>query len=90
VGRSPAAEPVDWAFGRHSQTVCPVHPAATDPCLAEFGAAACNLQVFHPADRFWLFQAMGTRWDGRFESCPCHINGELRKRDGCVVCRARS
>jgi hypothetical protein len=35
-------------------------PATTDPCLAKFGADAYNLQLFHPADRFWLFQGIET------------------------------
>jgi hypothetical protein len=52
-------------FGSYSQTVCPPPssanaPATTDPCLAEFGADAYNLQLFHPADRFWLFQGIET------------------------------
>jgi ABC-2 family transporter protein len=55
-------------FGSYNQTVCPplatltpsTTPATTDPCLAEFGADAYNLQLFHPADRFWLFQGIET------------------------------
>jgi hypothetical protein len=55
-------------FGSFSQTVCPppttltppAAPAATDPCLAGFSADAHNLQLFHPADRFWLFQSIET------------------------------
>jgi hypothetical protein len=52
-------------FGSFSQTVCPpppttLAPPATDPCLAGFSADAHNLQLFHPADRFWLFQSIET------------------------------
>jgi transposase len=56
-------------FGSYSQTVCPpppttltpsAAPPTTDPCLAEFGPDAYNLELFHPADRFWLFQGIET------------------------------
>jgi hypothetical protein len=52
-------------FGSYSQTVCPppspaTAPATTDPCLAEYGADAYNLELFHPADRYWLFQGIET------------------------------
>jgi hypothetical protein len=56
-------------FGNFSQTVCPPPPTTltppaalptTDPCLAEFSADAYNLQLVHPADRFWLFQGIET------------------------------
>jgi hypothetical protein len=46
-------------FGSFSQTVCPPRPTP-DPCLAELGADAYNLELFHPADRFWLFQGIET------------------------------
>jgi ABC-type hemin transport system ATPase subunit len=29
-------------------------------CLVEFGPGAYNLELFHPADRFWLFQGIET------------------------------
>jgi ABC-2 family transporter protein len=55
-------------FGSFSQTVCPPPttvstssaPATADPCLEGFAADAYNLQLFHPADRFWLFQGIET------------------------------
>jgi hypothetical protein len=55
-------------FGSFSQTVCPppttvspsAAPATADPCLEGFAADAYNLQLFHPADRFWLFQGIET------------------------------
>jgi ABC-2 family transporter protein len=52
-------------FGSYSQTVCPppnsaTAPATTDPCLAEFGPDAYNLELVHPADRYWLFQGIET------------------------------
>jgi ABC-2 family transporter protein len=55
-------------FGSFSQTVCPPPttvstssaPATADPCLEGFAADAYNLQPFHPADRFWLFQGIET------------------------------
>jgi hypothetical protein len=56
-------------FGSYSRTVCPppsTMPApdapapVTDPCLAGFGADAYNLELFHPADRYWLFQSVET------------------------------
>jgi hypothetical protein len=55
-------------FGSFSQTVCPLPttvspsaaPATADPCLEGFAADAYNLQLFHPADRFWLFQGIET------------------------------
>jgi hypothetical protein len=46
-------------FGSFSNTVCPPPPSA-DACLAEFAADAYNLELFHPADRFWLFQGIET------------------------------
>jgi hypothetical protein len=56
-------------FGSYSHSVCPpppttltpsTAPPTTDPCLAEYGADAYNLELFHPADRFWLFQGIET------------------------------
>jgi hypothetical protein len=54
-------------FGNYSSSLCPptttLAPApstTTNPCLVEYGAGAYNLQVFHPADRFWLFQGIET------------------------------
>jgi hypothetical protein len=45
-------------FGSFSQNVCP--PPATNSCLAGLPPDAYNLQLFHPADRFWLFQVIET------------------------------
>ena len=39
------------------QRVCPPPDAA---CLAEVGRGAYNLELFHPASRFWTFQAIET------------------------------
>jgi ABC-2 family transporter protein len=53
-------------FGSYSQNVCPppattpTAPPTTDPCVAEYGADAYNLQLFHPADRYWLIQGIET------------------------------
>ena len=54
-------------FGNYSSSLCPptttLAPApatTTNPCLVEYGAGAYNLQVFHPADRYWLFQGIET------------------------------
>jgi hypothetical protein len=48
-------------FGSYSQNVCGA--PASDPsiarCAAEYGGpGAYNLELFHPADRFWLFQGI--------------------------------
>jgi ABC-2 family transporter protein len=53
-------------FGNYSQSVCgvPADAPASDPtlerCLAEFGRGAYNLELFHPASRYWLFQGLET------------------------------
>jgi len=53
-------------FGSYSYTFCGAPPGAPpdDPatvrCLAEFGPGAYNQQLFHPAERFWLFQGIET------------------------------
>jgi hypothetical protein len=53
-------------FGNYSQAVCGVaaDAPANDPnlvrCLAEFGPGAYNLELFHPASRYWLFQGLET------------------------------
>jgi hypothetical protein len=39
------------------QRVCPPPDAA---CVAEVGRGAFNLELIHPADRFWTFQAIET------------------------------
>ncbi len=39
------------------QRICPPPDAA---CLAEVGRGAYNLELFHPASRFWTFQAIET------------------------------
>jgi hypothetical protein len=53
--------------GSYSQAVCPPPPSApatapptTNPCLAEYGAGAYNLELIHPAERSWLFQGIET------------------------------
>jgi hypothetical protein len=57
------------SFGSDSRTVCPppsttrppdAAAPVTDPCLADFGADAYNLELFQPADRYWLFQSLET------------------------------
>jgi hypothetical protein len=52
-------------FGDSVQAVCGTPPdAPPDPlleqCLANYGPGAYNLQLFHPADRYWLFQGIET------------------------------
>jgi hypothetical protein len=53
-------------FGNYYQSVCgvPAGAPASDPalarCLAEFGPGAYNLELFHPASRYWLFQGLET------------------------------
>jgi len=39
------------------QRICPPQDAE---CLAEVGKGAYNLELFHPASRFWTFQALET------------------------------
>jgi ABC-2 family transporter protein len=53
------------AFGDSAQAVCGMPPdAPPDPlleqCLASYGPAAYNQEIFQPADRFWLFQTIET------------------------------
>ncbi len=52
-------------FGDSAQAVCGTPPdAPPDPlleqCLANYGPGAYNLEVFQPAERFWLFQTIET------------------------------
>jgi hypothetical protein len=47
-------------FGNFTQAVCGTQPPTVDRCLVEFGPGAYNLELFHPADRFWLFQGIET------------------------------
>jgi len=55
-------------FGNFTVAVCgapPTTAAGAPPttvnrCVAEFGQGAYNLQLFHPAERFWLFQGIET------------------------------
>ena len=55
-------------FGNFSQAVCGAPPTTTagappapvNRCVAGFGQGAYNLQLFHPAERFWLFQGIET------------------------------
>jgi hypothetical protein len=52
-------------FGDSAQAVCGTPPdAPPDPlleqCLANYGPDAYNLELFHPADRYWLFQGIET------------------------------
>jgi hypothetical protein len=52
-------------FGDSAQAVCGTPPdAPPDPlleqCLANYGPGAYNLEVFQPAERFWLFQIIET------------------------------
>ena len=55
-------------FGNFSVAVCGAPPTTTagappttvNQCVAEFGQGAYNLQLFHPADRYWLFQGIET------------------------------
>jgi hypothetical protein len=52
-------------FGDSAQAVCGTPPGAPpDPllgqCLANYGPGAYNQELFHPADRFWLFQGIET------------------------------
>lgn len=69
------SEDVYSASGRHisanSQVICGDAPSpspsaaspaasAPGPCLETYGAGAYNLQVYQPAGRFWLFQAIET------------------------------
>jgi hypothetical protein len=52
-------------FGSYSRSVCdiPTGGAATDPaarCAAEFAPGAYNMELFHPAGRYWLLQGIET------------------------------
>jgi hypothetical protein len=47
-------------FGNFTQAVCGTQPTTVNRCLVEFGPGAYNLELFHPADRFWLFQGIET------------------------------
>jgi hypothetical protein len=52
-------------FGDSAQAVCGTPPdTPPDPlleqCLANYGPGAYNLEVFQPAERFWLFQTIET------------------------------
>jgi ABC-2 family transporter protein len=52
-------------FGDSAQAVCGTPPdAPPDPllqqCLANYGPGAYNQELFHPAERFWLFQGIET------------------------------
>jgi ABC-2 family transporter protein len=55
-------------FGNFSQAVCGVPPTTVagappttaNPCVAEFGTGAYNQELFHPADRYWIFQGIET------------------------------
>jgi ABC-2 family transporter protein len=53
-------------FGNYSSSLCPPAttlantPPTTNPCLLQYGEGAYNLQLFHPADRYWLFQGIET------------------------------
>jgi hypothetical protein len=54
-------------FASFSRNVCPPPttpaggpPTTADPCLAQFGTGAYNLELIHPVDRFWLFQGIET------------------------------
>jgi len=39
------------------QRICPLLDPA---CYADVGRDAYNLELFHPADRFWTFQSIET------------------------------
>jgi hypothetical protein len=52
-------------FGDSAQAVCGTPPdEPPDPlleqCLANYGPGAYNLELIHPADRYWLFQGIET------------------------------
>jgi hypothetical protein len=55
-------------FGNFSQAACgppPTTAAGSPPttvnqCVAEFGSGSYNLELFHRAERFWLFQGIET------------------------------
>jgi hypothetical protein len=53
-------------FGNYSSTLCPptttvaTAPPTPNPCVLQYGEGAYNLQLFHPADRYWLFQGIET------------------------------
>jgi hypothetical protein len=54
-------------FGNFSYANCPepptsvaAAPTTASPCMAEFGPGAYNLELFHPAGRYWLFQGIET------------------------------
>ena len=47
-------------FGNFSVAVCGAPPTTVNQCVTEFGQGAYNLQLFHPADRYWLFQGIET------------------------------
>jgi hypothetical protein len=53
-----SAQGVKLTPGSGSQALCDQTTAAQ--CLAEYGAAAYNQELFQPADRFWLFQGIET------------------------------
>jgi hypothetical protein len=53
-----SAQGVKLTPGSGSQAVCDESVAAQ--CVAKYGAGAYNQDLFHPADRYWLFQGIET------------------------------
>jgi hypothetical protein len=54
-------------FGTYSSDLCPpsstiagAPPTTVSRCVREYGAGAYNLEMFHPASRYWLFQGIET------------------------------
>ena len=54
-------------IGNFSYANCPepptsvaAAPTTASPCMAELGPGAYNLELFHPAGRYWLFQGIET------------------------------
>jgi hypothetical protein len=67
VHNAEGAKLAGGTFGNYSSALCPptttITPApttSTNPCVLQYGEGAYNLQVFHPADRYWLFQGIET------------------------------
>jgi hypothetical protein len=53
-----SAQGVKLTPGSGSQAVC--DESVTAQCVAKYGAGAYNQDLFHPADRYWLFQGIET------------------------------